>query len=738
MTLNNEECLVAYRGDGSATVWDFDFIIPEAANLFVSLQNYETGDIVDELVNGADYSATGFGNPLGGSVTYPLSGNPLSASYRIIIQRIMPYTQDLDIQNQGGFFPDTNEQQLDEIVMQIQQIAELQSRSVTVNPGQTVPNANQIADAEQFAERAEAAAASARQFENPQAYGAIGDGNSHPLSQFFASLALAQVVYPFATSLTEEIDWAAFQKAANQGNTRLWLDRWRSYRFNRQLLVTSNGFAIDGDKTCTILADMTFFTNTTLAGELGSTGCIIYAHGNTSIPYVSLEKFSVQNVRILPLGYDGTQGSIIAARRTTVIAARNIKNLFIVGCEIAGFCVGTAITVDSCIRDVEVSDNNIHDWYSNDVWPDNPTSQTTGVCLDQNRINGVGTVGFKIDGNTIGNLEKGSTTYTAWGVQTDAINLNGGNGGYGSVSNNVIYNVDEGVDCFMQGVVISNNSIKLTQGTSIKIIHGASKNSIIGNNCLDARGWGMAIVGTSAGAVLNNHIVGNYFEATGGTLNPALGDTACLYIGEITNACNRNYFSGNTWFANGCEWVCKNDDYLGTGNENYSTGDEWRGPGTGGWFNATNLLLICQKPVDPTRIKAGLTAVLDRNTSGEIAVVWTAETLDKRGEFNTTTGQFTAQLPGYYDVSLKMYTVNLTAASDRAILRLKNLPGTTLAMGIAETDSTMSAHPALVEFGIALGSGQGLKTSLEIESSPGTTVNFNNDATQTSFEIKAS
>jgi len=42
-------------------------------------------------------------------------------------------------------------------------------------------------------------------------YGAVGDGTSHPLSQFFATLAEAQAIYPFATSLSQQIDWAAFQ-----------------------------------------------------------------------------------------------------------------------------------------------------------------------------------------------------------------------------------------------------------------------------------------------------------------------------------------------------------------------------------------------------------------------------------------------------------------------------------------------------------------------------------------------
>jgi hypothetical protein len=50
-------------------------------------------------------------------------------------------------------------------------------------------------------------------------HGAIGDGGSHPLSGFFASLAAAQVVYPHATSLTNELDWAAAQKTIDATGT---------------------------------------------------------------------------------------------------------------------------------------------------------------------------------------------------------------------------------------------------------------------------------------------------------------------------------------------------------------------------------------------------------------------------------------------------------------------------------------------------------------------------------------
>lgn len=47
----------------------------------------------------------------------------------------------------------------------------------------------------------------------PQQFGAIADGASHPLSAYYATLADAQAVYPFAVALTDEIDGCAIQKA---------------------------------------------------------------------------------------------------------------------------------------------------------------------------------------------------------------------------------------------------------------------------------------------------------------------------------------------------------------------------------------------------------------------------------------------------------------------------------------------------------------------------------------------
>jgi hypothetical protein len=52
-------------------------------------------------------------------------------------------------------------------------------------------------------------------FINPKEHGAIADCGSHPLSSVHASLAAAQAVYPFITSLSQQVDYAALKAASD-------------------------------------------------------------------------------------------------------------------------------------------------------------------------------------------------------------------------------------------------------------------------------------------------------------------------------------------------------------------------------------------------------------------------------------------------------------------------------------------------------------------------------------------
>lgn len=123
MTLATTTSIVTYTGNSSADTFDYDFLIPEEDMAVVSLLEIATE--VETILNPAVYDITGIGDPNGGTVTYPLSGSPIASTHKINIRRIVPYTQNLQLTNQSGYLPEALEEQLDRIVMQIQQIADL-------------------------------------------------------------------------------------------------------------------------------------------------------------------------------------------------------------------------------------------------------------------------------------------------------------------------------------------------------------------------------------------------------------------------------------------------------------------------------------------------------------------------------------------------------------------------------------------------------------------------------------
>lgn len=75
---------------------------------------------------------------------------------------------------------------------------------------------------------------------NVKDYGAIGDGD-HRLSERYATLAAAQAEYPFVTSLTQSIDWAACQSALNAGGVVDFSGRKRNYSLSQTLVVSVEG-----------------------------------------------------------------------------------------------------------------------------------------------------------------------------------------------------------------------------------------------------------------------------------------------------------------------------------------------------------------------------------------------------------------------------------------------------------------------------------------------------------------
>lgn len=144
MTISTTTRLVTYTGNGSTTNFAYAFLIPDAASVEVALYDATTNLLSSVLATTA-YTINGLGNPSGGTIDYPLTGSPLTSTFKLVIKRVVPFTQDTDILNQGGFNAEVIEDQLDAIVMMIQQNGEDVGRALRVSPTLPATDAEDLA-----------------------------------------------------------------------------------------------------------------------------------------------------------------------------------------------------------------------------------------------------------------------------------------------------------------------------------------------------------------------------------------------------------------------------------------------------------------------------------------------------------------------------------------------------------------------------------------------------------------
>src|SRR6266404_54734 len=128
MTLTTLSIKAVAQGNSATTVWPFTFLIPALADLVVTLVDVVSGN--QTVVNPVNYSVTGLGNSGGGSVTYPLSGLPITAATKIVVSRSVANLQQTDLTNQGGAYPADIEDALDYITMITQQLQDQINRSI--------------------------------------------------------------------------------------------------------------------------------------------------------------------------------------------------------------------------------------------------------------------------------------------------------------------------------------------------------------------------------------------------------------------------------------------------------------------------------------------------------------------------------------------------------------------------------------------------------------------------------
>lgn len=198
-------------------------------------------------------------------------------------------------------------------------------------------------------------------------YGAIADGTSHPLSERYPTLTLAKMRYPSATSLTDEIDWAACQTAANDSANRSISNLYGNtakvavgptvvmplgaYVFNRPVtLSVSNGTVLFQGESAVIIPSSSSVTAFDIAVAWGIFKGIKFVNANIGISFTNANTDGgFLKVEDCEFHECYTQGILFNAQSSDLIIDR---------CRFIAFnrstsnaiksTIGTTITLNSC------------------------------------------------------------------------------------------------------------------------------------------------------------------------------------------------------------------------------------------------------------------------------------------------------------------------------------------------------------------------------------------------------
>ena len=133
MTVSTQESIIRYKGNDDTTVYQIPFRWLEDTDIII--QKQDAAGNIELLTYLTDYTLTGETEEHGGYVTFVA---PFLTTDTIVIQRVVPYTQETDYEENEIFPADSHEAALDKLTMEVQQLAEESSRALKINVFSTV------------------------------------------------------------------------------------------------------------------------------------------------------------------------------------------------------------------------------------------------------------------------------------------------------------------------------------------------------------------------------------------------------------------------------------------------------------------------------------------------------------------------------------------------------------------------------------------------------------------------
>lgn len=340
MTVPVQTPITSHVGNGVSTVFSFGWHCELDTDLVAKV------DGIEEDPSG--YTVSGLGNDSGGSVTFvtpPAADVPVVLLRRTVIKRDTNYQTAGDFRAQETVNPDFDRiwramqdfqtgnietsfalrvpagESVDPFPVASDRLDKLPSFSATTGAaGVTAFTATQVASAIAAAYSAGSSTADAvqltqdgtafvrsvqdkaREKRSVKDFGAIGDLSAHPLSERYASLAAAQLDFPFATSLAQQIDYCAIQAALIWAGS---ISNTSAFDGSVRLVEVPEGDYYTGSDTLALADTGVFFR-----GE-GGRGSRIWTDQNVDIMVVGDETdtSSTFNIHVKGVFFDNTRNN---------------------------------------------------------------------------------------------------------------------------------------------------------------------------------------------------------------------------------------------------------------------------------------------------------------------------------------------------------------------------------------------------------------------------------------------
>lgn len=198
MTVASETARNDYIGSGTTGPFAYSFRILAAADLVVT--KVDASGVATDLTITTDYSVTGVGSYAGGSVTLVTA---LAVGETLTLRRVVTVTQEANLPNQGGYFPNVVERALDRLTFIAQQLKAQADRAIRIpdhealGDAPTVPSATSRAlkylafdaDGNPIAATASAMADIELSEVYVDRFGAVGDGLTDDTAAVQAAIA---------------------------------------------------------------------------------------------------------------------------------------------------------------------------------------------------------------------------------------------------------------------------------------------------------------------------------------------------------------------------------------------------------------------------------------------------------------------------------------------------------------------------------------------------------------------